>query len=192
MSVKQTIQITNRGLSPILSIAQGTGAIEYEFTLSDYDIPAGSAAVAYNIQPTGNIVSKTCSISGNTITVQPPAYFFLRGKNYMQFQISNGGKDLISFLIEVWCAPNIFQPEVVVTNDESLVSQMLSEIGLLSSRVDNLMSIPEGSTSADAALADIKVGWDGTTYDTPQRKTEGELSLTASSGMGDITVDFGG
>ena len=167
MSVKQTIQITNRGLSPILSIAQGTGAIEYEFTLSDYDIPAGSAAVAYNIQPTGNIVSKTCSISGNTITVQPPAYFFLRGKNYMQFQISNGGKDLISFLIEVWCAPNIFQPEVVVTNDESLVSQMLSEIGLLSSRVDNLMSIPEGSTSADAALADIKVGWDGTTYDTP-------------------------
>ncbi len=33
---------------------------------------------------------------------------------------------------------------------------------------------------------------DSTTYTTPQSKTEGELSLNASTGMGDITVDFGG
>ena len=219
MSVKQTIQITNRGLSPILSIAQGTGTIEYEFTLSDYDIPSGSAAVAYNIQPTGNIVSKTCSISGNTITVQPPAYFFLRGKNYMQFQISNGGKDLISFLIEVWCAPNIFQPEVVIAQEPSLISQLLSAVGevegkeeqnaeqieqntsqinglasrvgtneqnisVMDSRIDAMQDIPTGSvsTSADAALNDIKIGWDGTTYDTPGEAVRGQIgSLSEES-----------
>lgn len=176
MSVKQSIKVTNAGLSPILSVAQGTGAIEYEFTVSDFDIPSGSAAVAYNIQPTGNIVSQTCSISGNTITVKPPAYYFLRGKNYMQFQVSRSNKDLFSFLIEVWCAPNISQPEVIVAENPSLVSQLISDVGLLSSQLDNLLSIPSGSlsTSADAALADIKVGWDGTTYDTPGDAVRGQ------------------
>ena len=177
MSVKQSIKVANAGLSPILSVAQGTGAIEYEFTVSDFDIPSGSAAVAYNIQPTGNIVSQTCSISGNTITVKPPAYYFLRGKNYMQFQVSRSNEDLFSFLIEVWCAPNISQPEVIVAENPSLVSQLISDVGLLSSQLDNLLSIPSGSlsTSADAALADIKVGWDGTTYDTPGDAVRGQI-----------------
>ena len=177
MSVKQSIKVTNAGLSPILSVAQGTGAIEYEFTVSDFDIPSGSAAVAYNIQPTGNIVSQICSISGNTITIKPPAYYFLRGKNYMQFQVSRNNEDLFSFLIEVWCAPNISQPEVIVAENPSLVSQLISDVGLLSSQIDNLLSIPSGSlsTSADAALADIKVGWDGTTYDTPGDAVRGQI-----------------
>lgn len=179
MSVKQTIKVTNAGLSPILSVAQGTGAIEYEFTVSDFDIPSGSAAVAYNIQPTGNIVSQTCSISGNTITVKPPAYYFLRGKNYMQFQVSKSNEDLFSFLIEVWCAPNISQPEVIVAENPSLVSQLISDVGLLSAQLDNLLSIPSGSlsTSSDAALADIKIGYDGTTYDTPGDAVRGQISL---------------
>ena len=184
MSVKQSIKVTNAGLSPILSVAQGTGAIEYEFTVSDFDIPSGSAAVAYNIQPTGNIVSQTCSISGNTITIKPPAYYFLRGKNYMQFQVSRNNEDLFSFLIEVWCAPNISQPEVIVAENPSLVSQLISDVGLLSSQLDNLLSIPSGSlsTSADAALADIKVGWDGTTYDTPGDAVRGQIgSLSEES-----------
>mgnify|MGYP005771639423 CR=1 FL=1 len=177
MSVKQSIKVTNAGLSPILSVAQGTGAIEYEFTVSDFDIPSGSAAVAYNIQPTGNIVSQTCLISGNTITVKPPAYYFLRGKNYMQFQVSRSNEDLFSFLIEVWCAPNISQPEVIVAENPSLVSQLISDVGLLSSQLDNLLSIPSGSlsTSADAALADIKTGFDGTIYDTPGDAVRGQI-----------------
>ncbi len=179
MSVKQSIKVTNAGLSPILSVAQGTGAIEYEFTVSDFDIPSGSAAVAYNIQPTGNIVSQTCSISGNTITVKPPAYYFLRGKNYMQFQVSRNNEDLFSFLIEVWCAPNISQPEVIVAENPSLVSQLISDVGLLSAQLDNLLSIPSGSlsTSSDAALADIKIGYDGTTYDTPGDAVRGQIGL---------------
>lgn len=178
MSVKQSIKVTNAGLSPILSVAQGTGAIEYEFTVSDFDIPSGSAAVAYNIQPTGNIVSQTCSISGNTITIKPPAYYFLRGKNYMQFQVSRSNEDLFSFLIEVWCAPNISQPEVIVAENPSLVSQLISDVGLLSAQLDNLLSIPSGSlsTSSDAALADIKIGYDGTTYDTPGDAVRGQAS----------------
>ena len=194
MSVKQSIKVTNAGLSPILSVAQGTGAIEYEFTVSDFDIPSGSAAVAYNIQPTGNIVSQTCSISGNTITIKPPAYYFLRGKNYMQLQVSKSNEDLFSFLIEIWCAPNISQPEVIVAENPSLVSQLISDVGLLSAQLDNLLSIPSGSlsTSSDAALADIKIGYDGTTYNTPGDAVRGQVSSLSEDIKNSIIYDVTG
>lgn len=126
--VKQTIQVTNAGLSPILSIAQGTGMVDFEFTVSDFQIPIGSTAVAHNIQPTGNIVSQVCTLVGNVITVTPPAYYFLRGKNYMQIQlIGADGVNLFTFLIEVWCSPNISAP--VVSQNPDLISQLMAMIG---------------------------------------------------------------
>lgn len=126
--VKQTIQVTNAGLSPILSIAQGTGMVDFEFTVSDFQIPAGSTAVAWNIQPTGNIVSQVCTLVGNVITVTPPAYYFLRGKNYMQIQVTGAdGVNLFTFLIEVWCAPNISAP--VVSHNPDLITQLMAMIG---------------------------------------------------------------
>ena len=126
--VKQTIQVTNAGLSPILSIAQGTGMVEFEFTVSDFQIPAGSTAVAHNIQPTGNIVSQVCTLVGNVITVTPPAYYFLRGKNYMQIQVTGADSaNLFTFLIEAWCSPNISAP--VVSQNPDLISQLMAMIG---------------------------------------------------------------
>lgn len=126
--VKQTIQVTNAGLSPILSIAQGTGMVDFEFSVSDFQIPAGSTAVAHNIQPTGNIVSQVCTLVGNVITVTPPAYYFLRGKNYMQIQVTGAdGVNLFTFLIEVWCSPNISAP--VVSQNPDLITQLMAMIG---------------------------------------------------------------
>lgn len=126
--VKQTIQVTNTGLSPILSIAQGTGMVDFEFTISNFQIPAGSTAVAWNIQPTGNIVSQVCTLVGNVITVTPPAYYFLRGKNYMQIQVTGAdGVNLFTFLIEVWCSPNISAP--VVSQNPDLITQLMAMIG---------------------------------------------------------------
>lgn len=192
MDINRTIQVTNRGFSPILSIAQGTDMVRFNFRLTDFDIPSGSAAVAYNIQPTGNIVPKTCSISGNTVSVDPPAYYFLRGKNYMQIQITNSGKRIVSFLIEVWCSPNIATPEVVEMGDSTVTQQLLSEVGLLSARINNLAKLEPGSTTGDAELRDIRIGYDGTEYENAGEAVRGQVgSLSENLGYtNDSVIEF--
>ena len=166
MDINRTIQVTNKGMYPVLSVAQGTNTVKMNFTISDFSIPSGSSAVAYNIQPTGNIVSQICTVSGNTVSVTPPAYYFLHGKNLMQFQFSNGNSRLITFVIEVWCSSDISNPEVVEMSNPTVTQQLLSQMGMMTDRLNNLAKLPEGSTTGDAELADIRVGADGTEYET--------------------------
>lgn len=176
MDINKTIQVTSKGLYPILSVAQGTNDIKMNFTISDYDIPIGSSAVVYNIQPTGNLVSWKCDIVGNTISVTPPSYYFLHGKNMMQFQVMNGNRRLVTFLIEVWCSPDISVPEVVEMENPTVTQQLMSRVEMMTDRLNNLAKLPDGSTTGDAELADIRVGADGKVYSTAGEAVRGQIS----------------
>lgn len=52
-----------------------------------------------------------------------------------------------------------------------------AEIAVERARIDNMQSIPEGGTTGDAALADIKIGYDGTEWKTPGDAVRGQIGM---------------
>ena len=55
-------------------------------------------------------------------------------------------------------------------------------------RIDNLTKLPEGSTTGDAALNDIRIGYDGTEYQTPGDAVRGQVGSLSEDNMDTISI----
>ena len=177
-NIERTITVTRKGMQHQIQVVEGTSLLPISVIVSDYDILSGSAAVAYNRQPNGTLVNQACTISENTISFTPPEGFYLKGYNKTQVRVTNNNRNLFSFVIDVWCDENITDDADVeeINSQPTLVTQLLSQIGVLTARMDAFTALPEGSTTSDAALNDIRIGYDGTEYPTPGDAVRGQVS----------------
>ena len=192
-TIKRDIYVTKNVLQAPIEVTEGTNSIAIEFDVRDYDIPASAAAVAYSLSTSSmeEPNKALADVNGNKITIIPSEAFFLPGQNVMQIRIIEGNSKLISFNIIVKCTGKMRFGDEDEEGQSTLIEQILAKLGEYTGeldverkridkldstkankteldverkRIDNLAKLPSGSTTGDAELTDIRVGADGTTY----------------------------
>lgn len=148
----------------------------------------------------GTVVNDYCVLFGLT-----PQMLAEEGVVKSQLQLMDGEHVVTSFDFQIQVSKNrIASSSITSSNEyqalveamknvdktEADISQNRSEISKIKERVDTaeqnidvhtaqiaeMQKIPEGGTTADAALNDIKIGYDGTEYQTPGEAVREQIS----------------
>ena len=73
--------------------------------------------------------------------------------------------------------------------DTSVIDQIENDVNVLESRMNEFTSLPQGSTSGDAELTDIRVGQDGTVYGTAGNAVRAQVNQLKQDLVEEINLD---
>ena len=163
MSIYKEIEVTRKRLDVCINVTYGSDLLPIELKVTDFNIPSGATAVAYASYG-GKLKKIICDIENNTIIFTPEEGFFEVGKNELQLRVVHNNRSLFSFMCTVVCHKTFSDDDAnEVKEQPTLVEELLSRMGFLTSRLDNILA-SSGDTEGNSELHDIRIGEDGITY----------------------------
>lgn len=142
------------------------------------------------------LTSGECTIPAEVLTEPATLYIGVRGVNsddvivktssLVKFKIVPGAPPADGTTVEP--TANVYQQLLTAygKTDNALASEIAErerEVAVERSRIDALVKLPEGSTTGDAELQDIRIGVDGATYESAGTAVREQFN-NVSSGIG--------
>lgn len=147
MNTTVDLHVASYKLPVLVHYVQYSTEIPIDFVIHDYEIPSGATARFYLRKTSGNEVYNDCTISGNTVTLQPTAQTFAeKGLQKAQLQLMIEDKFLISFPIDFDVAENIIDSSAIESSNEYGALE-----SLLQEAQTNIPAAGEAATAANQA-----------------------------------------
>ena len=147
MNTTVDLNVASYKLPVLVHYVQHSTEIPIDFIIHDYEIPSGATARFYLRKPSGNEVYNDCTISGNTVTLQPSVQTFAeKGLQKAQLQLMIEDKFLISFPLDFDVAENIIDDSAIESSNEYGALE-----SLLQEAQTNIPAAGEAATAANQA-----------------------------------------
>lgn len=169
------LNITPGGVPAVVYLNQNENGRLLRFQLiseGSFTIPSGSTAVFEGTKPDGNIFSATGTVdtTNKAVTVQEVVQMTaVEGEYNAVLRVTHSGYTVATGLIKIVIQAATTDGGAASSSElDGIVAEAQTyaeTYRTLESRIDNLAHLEEGSTTGDAELIDIRVGADGTTYD---------------------------
>lgn len=161
MSIKRDIYLLSKKIDVLIDYTYGTDLIPFEFRVVDYDMPDGVTATAYIVGKSKLRKKVNCTVSKRIITYRPEKGIFEEGFNDLQICITNGTRELYSFMCKVKCHYS-YRDETGDEEDEPVAAFQLSNFDYMFQNNLRLDSIVNLATLMSEEVT-MNHGFDGST-----------------------------
>lgn len=183
--------VAGRSVPLVINANQYDDGEIWRFTLLDengqkYSPSTGSII---GLKSDGHIIANAGTVSSTGLVIIPETEQMTAavGKNIFELLIDDDTHGTANFIVFVEPRPGaggtpsdsdlaVFQEAIDAAAQIGDASELVDDVAVLKSRMDEFTTLTDGSTTGDAELADIRVGADGTTYPNAGDAVRGQVS----------------